>query len=222
MNRVIKHLDWGLIDYEEAWGRQQIIFSETVSKKKEGYPTENHLVFCEHPHVYTLGKRGDSRNMLPDCKQLQANDVRLVYTDRGGDITYHGPGQLVGYPIFDLSNFGIGLKDYVHQIETCIIKLLEKYGIPAETIGGAIGVWLDAGGGNVRKICAVGVRSSRYVTMHGFALNVNTDLSYFNHINPCGFTDKGVTSLEKELKEKQSMASVKTALRKIFEKNFMI
>lgn len=222
MNKTISYIDWGLIDYNLAWEKQEELFAETIRKKNNSEETPNHLVFCEHTHVYTLGKSGDEHNLLLNYIQLQANHAQFVHTNRGGDITYHGPGQLVGYPIFDLANFGIGLKEYIFKMEACIIDLLNFYRIEAGRLDGATGVWLDTGNKNVRKICAIGVRSSRYVTMHGFALNINTDLGYFNHINPCGFVDKGVTSLEKELGEKLDMSSVKSVLKEIFEKKFAI
>jgi len=222
MNKIIKPVDWGLIEYNQAWKEQETIFAETITRKTQELETENYLIFCEHPHVYTLGKSGDEQNLLLNYIQLQANNAQFVHTNRGGDITYHGPGQIVGYPILDLANFGIGLKEYIHRIEACIIELLQQYNIESERMEGATGVWLDTGSKHARKICAIGVRSSRYVTMHGFALNINTDLSYFGHINPCGFTDKGVTSLEKELGEKQDINRVKAALLEIFQKKFSI
>jgi lipoyl(octanoyl) transferase len=222
MNKIIKPVDWGLVEYNQAWKEQESIFAETISRKIQELETENYLIFCEHPHVYTLGKSGDEQNLLLNYIQLQANNAQFVHTNRGGDITYHGPGQIVGYPIFDLANFGIGLKEYINRIEASIIELLQQYNIRSERLEGATGVWLDAGTKQARKICAIGVRSSRYVTMHGFALNINTDLAYFGHINPCGFTDKGVTSLEQELGEKQDMNKVKAALLEIFQKKFSI
>ena len=209
-----KLLDWGLIEYNAAWQKQEALFNNSIERKKNGLSTENYLVFCEHPHVYTLGKSGDEQNMLLNYIQLQAKDAVFVHTNRGGDITYHGPGQLVGYPIFDLENFGIGLKKYIYNIEEAVIQMLSNYGIKGERLDGASGVWLDVGGRTCRKICAIGVRSSKFVTMHGFALNVNTNLEYFNYINPCGFTDKGVTSLEKELGGKVDMEMLKETLRK--------
>jgi lipoyl(octanoyl) transferase len=222
MNKIIKPVDWGLIEYNQAWKEQESIFAETISRKIQELETENYLILCEHPHVYTLGKSGDEQNLLLNYIQLQANNAQFVHTNRGGDITYHGPGQIVGYPIFDLANFGIGLKEYINRIEASIIELLQQYNIRSERLSGATGVWLDTGTKQARKICAIGVRSSRYVTMHGFALNINTDLAYFGHINPCGFTDKGVTSLEQELGEKQDMNKVKAALLEIFQKKFSI
>lgn len=222
MNNTIKLTDWGLIDYNQAWEKQETVFQETIKRKVEGLETENLLVYCEHPHVYTLGKSGDEHNMLLNYIQLQAKDAIFVKTNRGGDITYHGPGQLVGYPIFDLANFGIGLKNYIYHIEESIIKTLAEYNITTTRLEGATGVWLDIDLPTCRKICAIGVRSSRYVTMHGFALNINTDLSYFNHINPCGFVDKGVTSMEKELRAKVNMEELKSKLFKQIQKEFEV
>jgi len=219
---MIHTTDWGLIEYNEAWSKQEEIFKETIRLKNEGKPTENTIIFCEHPHVYTLGKSGDEHNLLLNYIQLQAADAQFVKTNRGGDITYHGPGQIVGYPIFDLANFNIGLKQYIYLIEEAIIKTLSEYGIVSERLEGATGVWLDTGKPTCRKICAIGVRSSRFVTMHGFALNVNINLTYFGHINPCGFIDKGVTSMEKELGKSVSMGAVKEVLTRNFNELFTI
>ena len=221
MNRTIQYLDWGLIEYNEAWTKQETMFSGSIEKKEQNVPTENYLVFCEHPHVYTLGKSGDEQNMLLNYIQLQAKNATFVHSNRGGDITYHGPGQVVGYPIFDLANFNLGLKQYIHNIEEAIIKMLASYNIKSTRLDGATGVWLDVGLSTCRKICAIGVRSSRYVTMHGFALNVNTELEYFNYINPCGFIDKGVTSMEKELGQKLDMEDLKLRLKCSIEEKFL-
>ena len=221
MNRTIQYIDWGLIDYNEAWTKQETMFSGSIEKKEQNVPTENYLVFCEHPHVYTLGKSGDEQNMLLNYIQLQAKNATFVHSNRGGDITYHGPGQVVGYPIFDLANFNLGLKQYIHNIEEAIIKMLASYNIKSTRLDGATGVWLDVGLSTCRKICAIGVRSSRYVTMHGFALNVNTELEYFNYINPCGFIDKGVTSMEKELGQKLDMEDLKLRLKRSIEEKFL-
>jgi len=218
MNKNFIFQDWGLTDYEIAWQRQETLFKKIIENKKAAQPTENYLIFCEHPHVYTLGKSGDYNNMLLNFIQLQAANATFVRTNRGGDITYHGPGQIVGYPIIDLGNFSLGLKQYIFQLERAIIELLALYGILAMRLEGATGVWIDAETANARKICAIGVRSSNFVTMHGFALNVNTDLTYFNHINPCGFTDKGVTSMQKELGQNIDIQKVKNDLKNIFEK----
>lgn len=213
MQHNIDFADWGLVEYNEAWNRQEEFFSATIEDKVQGRETRNLLIFCEHPHVYTLGKSGDEHNLLLNYIQLQAKDAQFVRTNRGGDITYHGPGQLVGYPIFDLANFNMGLKQYVYNIEQAIINTLLKYNIETTRLEGATGVWLDVGKPTCRKICAIGVRSSRFVTMHGFALNVNTLLEYFGYINPCGFIDKGVTSMEKELNKTIDMAILKDELR---------
>jgi lipoyl(octanoyl) transferase len=221
MNRTIQYIDWGLIEYNEAWTKQETMFSGSIEKKEQNVPTENYLVFCEHPHVYTLGKSGDEQNMLLNYIQLQAKNATFVHSNRGGDITYHGPGQVVGYPIFDLANFNLGLKQYIHNIEEAIIKVLASYNIKSTRLDGATGVWLDVGLSTCRKICAIGVRSSRYVTMHGFALNVNTELEYFNYINPCGFIDKGVTSMEKELGQKLDMEDLKLRLKCSIEEKFL-
>lgn len=219
---MIQYIDWGLVEYNEAWAKQETLFNGSIERKLQNLPTDNYLVFCEHPHVYTLGKSGDEHNMLLNYIQLQAKDATFVKTNRGGDITYHGPGQLVGYPIFDLANFNLGLKQYIHNVEEAIINTLALYNIPSTRLEGATGVWLDVGKPTCRKICAIGVRSSRFVTMHGFALNVNTDLSYFGHINPCGFVDKGVTSMEKELGTKVDMEELKANMRKSIEELFVV
>lgn len=209
----IQSIDWGLIEYNEAWQKQEELFQKTIKDKSEGLATENYLIFCEHPHVYTLGKSGDEQNMLLNFIQLQAKNATFVHTNRGGDITYHGPGQIVGYPIFDLDSFHMGLKQYIYNIEEAIIRTLVHYNIKSERLQGATGVWLDVGKPNCRKICAIGVRSSRFVTMHGFALNVNSNLEYFSYINPCGFVDKGVTSVEKELGHSVDIELFKDLLR---------
>lgn len=221
MNKTIHYIDWGLKEYNEAWQEQERLFSATLDLKQQGLPTDNYLVFCEHPHVYTLGKSGDEQNLLLNYIQLQAQHASFVHTNRGGDITYHGPGQLVGYPIFDLANFGIGLRQYIEMMEDAIIEFVGLYGLKGERLNGATGVWLDSTTPRARKICAIGVRSSRYVTMHGFALNISTDLSYFSHINPCGFTDKGVTSLALETGLTIDFEIVKQQLRQLIEKKFL-
>ena len=220
MNNKIETIDWGLIEYNMAWEKQEALFNATIDLKMKNEPTNNSLIFCEHPHVYTLGKSGDEHNMLLNYIQLQAKDATFVKSNRGGDITYHGPGQVVGYPIFDLANFNLGLKQYIHKIEEAIINTLALYAIPTTRLEAATGVWLDVGKPTCRKICAIGVRSSRFVTMHGFALNVNTQLEYFSHINPCGFIDKGVTSMQKELGAEVDMKKLKATLRKSIEEQF--
>lgn len=223
MRYNIKYEDVGLKDYKETWDYQEIIFQRLVDRKKislatghnNADPVNGTLIFVEHPHVYTLGKSGSQENLLLDYIQLQAKDASFYRIDRGGDITYHGPGQLVGYPIFDLEIIGISLKDYIHRLEESVILTLSEYGIRGERLNGATGVWLDPDiQGKSRKICAIGVRASRYITMHGFAFNVNTNLDYFNYINPCGFTDKGVTSVSKELGKTEDLRKVKEIMKK--------
>lgn len=221
--------DIGLKDYKETWDYQAAIFAKLVDSKKLQIPGDKAdsstipgtLIFVEHPHVYTLGKSGSENNLLLDSIQLRAKDAAFYKIDRGGDITYHGPGQLVGYPIFDLDAIKIGLKDYIFRLEESIIKTVQEYGIQASRLNGGTGVWLDPEiPGRARKICAIGVKASKYVTMHGFAFNVNTNLAYFNNINPCGFTDKGVTSLQKELGAPQDFDSVKRCVKKNLQKVF--
>ncbi|HPB26221.1 MAG TPA: lipoyl(octanoyl) transferase LipB [Bacteroidales bacterium] len=224
MTKVI-YRDLGLIDYKEAWDYQENLFNKIIGSKTGKLTAEeseqnNYLLFCEHPHVYTLGKSGSEKNLLIDYIQLQAKNAVFYKTNRGGDITYHGPGQIVGYPILDLEKFKLGVKTYIHSLEESIIRTLSHYGISAERLAGATGVWLDTETPKVRKICAIGVRTSLYVSMHGFAFNVNTDLNYFNYINPCGFTDKAVTSLSKELKTPVNIEEVKKVLLEKIEEVF--
>ena len=208
--------NWGIVEYQQAWDRQMVLFDTIINQKIANQTTTSCLVFCEHPHVYTLGKSGHSENML-----YNPYNVPLVRTNRGGDITYHGPGQIVGYPIFDLDTFHLGLKDYIYKVEEAVILTLAHYGITATRLEHATGVWLDVESTTrCRKICAIGVKSSRFVTMHGFALNVNTDLTYFKNINPCGFTDKGVTSMEQELGRKLDLLEVESVLTKFFKQLF--
>ena len=209
-----RHLaaDWGFISYDQSWKRQTEKFDALIAAKLAGLPYQNEVIFCEHPHVYTLGRSGKENNMLLGEAQLKAINATLYHIDRGGDITYHGPGQLVCYPILNLEDFKLGLKEYIHLLEEAIIWVCRQYGITAGRVEKATGVWLDADTSKARKICAIGVRSSRYVTMHGLALNVNTDLRYFSYINPCGFIDKGVTSLQKELGYEIPMEEVKEKL----------
>lgn len=208
--------DWGTIDYEEALKRQEKLFNAAIANKQLGIPVENELILCEHPSVYTLGKNGHSENML-----FNPHQIPLIRTNRGGDITYHGPGQIVGYPIFDLEKLHLGLKSYIYNVEKSIIEVLAEYGITATRLAGATGVWID--GGNLaksRKICAIGIRCSHFVTMHGFALNVNTDLNHFKNINPCGFTDKGVTSMQQELGTELPISEIRQAVFASFLSNF--
>jgi lipoyl(octanoyl) transferase len=216
--------DLGTIDYQEAWDYQEERFKALVEfkrSKEEGERPGQFLLFCEHPHVYTLGKSGDEHNLLIKEDFLKKIHATYYKTNRGGDITYHGPGQLVGYPIVDLEYLRIGLKEYISLLENSIMELLGGYGIVATRMEGATGVWLDADHPvKARKICAIGVRSGRHVTMHGFALNVNTNLDYFTYINPCGFETKGVTSMEKELGGTQDMEEIKSRLRDILMQGF--
>jgi lipoyl(octanoyl) transferase len=225
----VKYEDIGLKDYKETWDYQEKIFQKLVDNKKRGNevktgtvePVHGTLIFVEHPHVYTLGKSGSENNLLLNYIQLQAREAAFYRIDRGGDITYHGPGQIVGYPIFDLEAIKISLKEYIHLLEEVVIRTIAGNGLTGSRLEGATGVWLDPDTeGKTRKICAIGVRASRYITMHGFAFNVNTDLDYFNYINPCGFTDKGVTSLEKELGEKQDFEKIKKTVRENMKKVF--
>lgn len=234
MSYNVLYQDIGVRDYKDTWDLQERIFRKLIDNKlhihqsnsREEKPDSGTLIFVEHPHVYTLGKSGSENNLLIDHIQLQAKDAKFYKTDRGGDITYHGPGQIVGYPIFDLEKIKISLKEYIYRLEEAVISTISGFGISGSRLEGATGVWLDSDmKGKARKICAIGVRASKYITMHGFAFNVNTDLTYFNYINPCGFTDKGVTSLEMELGEKQDFEDVKLVvknnLQKIFDLNWI-
>ncbi len=204
--------DWGLIPYEQAWGRQAGYFEALLLAKQAGQGYVNRIIFCEHPHVYTLGRSGKEGNMLLSEEQLRRIGATYYHIDRGGDITYHGPGQQVCYPILNLEDFGLGLKEYVHLLEEAAICVCASYGIEAGRVDKATGVWLEGDTPRARKICAIGVRSSHFVTMHGLALNVNTDLRYFSYIHPCGFVDKGVTSLQKELGREVPMEEVRWLL----------
>lgn len=219
LNKSISVKNLGLIDYQEAWDYQEKLFNEVVTTKlsnrdipvEEQVETPNYLLFCEHPHVYTLGKSGKKENLLLDEVGLEEKEAAYYKINRGGDITYHGPGQLVCYPILDLDNFFEDIHKYLRFLEQAVIDTLGDYGIRAGRIDGLTGVWLDfdnTANGNPRKICAMGVRSSRWVTMHGLALNVNTNLDYFSNIIPCGIDDKAVTSMEKELGAPLKMAEV--------------
>ncbi|WP_301915793.1 lipoyl(octanoyl) transferase LipB [Phocaeicola coprophilus] len=209
--------NWGVISYPEAWQRQIELFDELVNAKQEGRPYVNRIVFCQHPHVYTLGRHGKAANMLLSEEQLERIGASLFHIDRGGDITYHGPGQLVCYPILNLEDFQLGLKEYLHLLEEAVIRVCASYGIEAGRVDGATGVWLETGTPRERKICAMGVRSSHFVTMHGLALNVNTDLRYFSYIHPCGFIDKGVTSIARETGHEISVEEVTERLQQELE-----
>lgn len=209
MNKAIKFQDLGLKDYKETWEFQEVLFKKIVDLKvknrreQTAFSTPNHLLFVSHPHVYTLGKSGDLSNLLISNQEMEAKGVHFYKINRGGDITYHGPGQIVGYPILDLENFFTDIHKYLRLLEETIILTLADYGISASRSKGQTGVWLEAGTPLARKICALGVRASRWVTMHGFALNVNTNLGYFDHIIPCGIRGKAVTSMQAELKLKR-------------------
>ena len=204
--------DWKHIPYSEAWERQTELFNSIIKARSEGQPYENRIIFCTHPHVYSIGKHGKQENMLISDDMLSRIGAEVFRIDRGGDITYHGPGQQVCYPILCLEDFKLGLKGYLHQLEEAVIRTCSHYGIKSGRVDGATGVWIDIGTPRERKICAMGVRSSHFVTMHGLALNVNTDLGYFDYINPCGFTNKGVTSIEKETGVQVSMDEVRQIL----------
>lgn len=223
MNKNITFEDLGLIEYQEAWDYQTKIFEKTIAVKSvnrkkqdqglEVETTKNHLIFCEHPHVYTLGKSGKESHLLMNSTQLEENNISYHKINRGGDITYHGPGQIVGYPIFDLDNFFTDIHKYLRFIEEAVILTLEEYGIKSGRIDGLTGVWLDIDDPiKSRKICALGVKCSRWVTMHGFAFNVNTDLSLFKNIVPCGIDDKAVTSMQNELGKEIDITEVKKKL----------
>ena len=225
MNKQVLFKDLGLMDYKACWNFQETLFNETIAQKianrnlepEQQVETKNHLLFVEHPHVYTLGKSGDASHLLINDNQLQEKQATYYKINRGGDITYHGPGQLVGYPILDLDHFFTDIHKYLRLLEETIILTLDEYGIKAGRSKGETGVWLDED--NVfkaRKICAMGVRCSRWVTMHGWGFNVNSDLNYFSNIVPCGIQDKAVTSLNKELGHDVDMNEIKEKLKKHF------
>lgn len=222
MKKIKYHCLSELSSYKPTWDLQEKLQKEIIEDKIAKRNTfDGHLIFCQHPHVYTLGRFGNENNMLLDYMKLQAKNAEFYHIDRGGDITYHGPGQLVGYPIFNLENFDIGVKEYIFKIEESIISLLREYNVYGERLEGATGVWLDTDKkGKTRKICAIGVKVNRGVSMHGFAFNINTDLSYFNHINPCGFTDKAVTSMQKELQKELDFELVSKQLLENMKKIF--
>jgi len=215
----------GLVDYKEAWELQKNFFSENFeikTGKKEG-ETSNHLFLLEHPHVYTLGNSGDKNNLLLSEELLKLKKASFYKVERGGDITYHGPGQLVGYPVFDLDKLNLPIKDFVFNIEEVLIRTVAHYGIVAERLKGATGVWLDSDNPHkARKIAAIGMKISKKISMHGFALNVNTNLDYFGYIIPCGLQDKGVTSIQKELGKTTPMEETEAVLIETFEKIFGI
>ena len=219
MNKKVSFKDLGLIDYKQCWDFQEELFAEILAvkstnrKENKTVSTKNHLLFCEHPHVYTLGKSGDEKHLLVNEDYLKSRGATFHKINRGGDITYHGPGQLVGYPILDLDNFFTDIHKYLRFLEEAVILTLREYGLESERSPGETGVWFDVGTPKARKICALGVKSSRWVTMHGFAFNINSDLSYFGNIIPCGITDKSVTSLQKELGKEMDMEEVKNKVK---------
>jgi len=227
-NKQVTLQDWGLIDYKQAWDKQEALFADTVNLKidirnrhavmegdeyEEDTLTPNYLIFCEHPHVYTLGKSGKPEHLLLDEQGLKEKQASYYLINRGGDITYHGPGQIVCYPILDLDNFFTDIHLYLRTLEEAVILTLADYGLTAGRYPGYTGVWFDADNENARKICALGVRCSRWVTMHGLAFNVNPDLDYFNNIVPCGIDDKAVTSMQKELGREVDINEVKKNLQ---------
>jgi lipoyl(octanoyl) transferase len=219
MNKDVEFIDWGLLDYQTAWDKQNAVFEGIVALKTQNrtnstaITTPNYLIFCQHPHVYTLGKSGKPENLLLDEQSLLDKEATYYKINRGGDITYHGPGQIVGYPILDLDNFFTDIHLYLRTLEEAVILTLKDYNIEAGRYPGYTGVWLDADNEKARKICALGVRCSRWVTMHGFAFNVNTDLDYFKNIVPCGIDDKDVTSMKRELGYELDMTEVSTKLK---------
>src|SRR5690606_24654977 len=217
-NKSVYFEDWGLMDYQDAWDKQEEILAEIVQIKTKNRSssspkaTPNYIIFVEHPHVYTLGKSGKQENLLLNTEGLKEKKAAFYKINRGGDITYHGPGQLVGYPILDLENFFTDIHLYLRTLEEAVILTLAEYGLKGMRYPGFTGVWLDADNEKARKICAMGVRCSRWVTMHGFAFNINTDLDYFNNIIPCGIDDKAVTSLKLETGKTLDMGEVKQKL----------
>ncbi|MFN7261652.1 MAG: lipoyl(octanoyl) transferase LipB [Cyclobacteriaceae bacterium] len=221
INTNTQFIDLGLIDYQQAWDYQTDLFNKNLEIKKQNRDlpsneqriTNNHLIFCEHPHVYTLGKSGDEKNLLIKKEDLHTIQASYYAINRGGDITYHGPGQLVVYPVIDLENFFTDIHQYMRLLEEAVIQTLQEFQISAGRIKGLTGVWIDFENGAPRKICALGVKTSRWVTMHGLAFNVNTDLNYFNHIVPCGIDDKAVTSLQKKMGARLPMEQVKSILK---------
>ncbi len=220
-NKSVSFRDLGSVDYKKAWDYQEELFQGVIDQKlhNRAHPessrsTPNYLLFCEHPHVYTLGKSGSENNLLANMLELQNKQATFYKINRGGDITYHGPGQIVGYPILDLDNFSPDIHQYVHLLEEAIIQTIAEYGLKGNRLKGASGVWLEPDiPAKARKICAIGIRSSRWVTMHGFAFNVHTDLGYFDLINPCGFTDKKATSMHTELGKTIDMGAIKSRLK---------
>lgn len=221
LNKNTQFIDLGLIDYKQAWDYQTELFNKILAIKAENrslanneqQTTNNYLIFCEHPHVYTLGKSGDEKNLLVKKEDLHSIDATYYPINRGGDITYHGPGQIVVYPILDLENFFTDIHQYMRLLEEAVILTLKDFNVVSGRVKGLTGVWLDGDNERARKICALGVKMSRWVSLHGLAFNVNADLNYFKHIVPCGIDDKEVTSLEKELGKIQDIEKVKLVLK---------
>jgi lipoyl(octanoyl) transferase len=235
INKKTKFINLGLIDYKQAWDYQTNLFEKILAAKIQNRvltpetqsPTDNYLLFCEHPHVYTLGKSGKESNLLIKPDDLHSIHATYYHINRGGDITYHGPGQIVGYPVIDLENFFTDIHKYMRLMEEAVIQTLAEFDVKTGRISGLTGVWVDPDDETTtRKICALGVKTSRWVTMHGFALNVNTDLGYFNHIVPCGIADKAVTSLQKEVGHQVDFAAVqeilKSKIAEVFEMNWIV
>lgn len=219
MQPLVYFRDLGLIDYKEAWDFQETIFNNTIQEKiqirngDDSLQTKNYLLFCEHPHVFTLGKSGSESNLLLNELELEQEEATFYKINRGGDITYHGPGQLVAYPIFDLDHFFTDIHKYMRFLEEAVIQTLADFGIISGRVEGLTGVWIDGDTSKARKICALGVKSSRWVTMHGIGFNVNSDLNYFTHIIPCGIDDKAVTSMQQELGRKLDLQEVSSVLK---------
>ena len=230
MSRIgVYFMDLGLIEYQKCWDFQTKLFNETVQQKIQNRKTpekttntKNHLIFCEHPHVYTLGKSGNERNLLINQKEQEAKKVTFFKTNRGGDITYHGPGQLVVYPILDLDYFFSDIHKYLRFLEESVIMTLKDYGLTGKRLDGLTGVWITNKNGIDRKICAIGVKSSRWVTMHGIGFNINSDLSYFKNIIPCGIEDKSITSLQRELGRIVDMIELKNRFKNNISNIFKI
>lgn len=216
---MINFVDWKKIAYSEALDRQTNLFNSKVAQKLNGKENIGQdFILCEHNNVYTLGKHGKDSNLLVNDEFLKQINAEVYHINRGGDITYHGPGQITGYPSLDLDSMGLGIRDYIHTLEQMVINLMKDYDVECERLQGATGVWIDAHTKKARKICAIGVKVSRGITMHGFAFNVNTDLNYFSYINPCGFVDKGVTSMQKELHQAVDIERIKHELYNHFIK----
>lgn len=216
---MINFVDWKKIAYSEALDRQTNLFNSKVAQKLNGEENiSQDFILCEHNNVYTLGKHGKDSNLLVNDEFLKQINAEVYHINRGGDITYHGQGQITGYPSLDLESMGLGIRDYIHTLEQMVINLMKDYDVECERLQGATGVWIEAHTKKARKICAIGVKVSRGITMHGFAFNVNTDLNYFSYINPCGFVDKGVTSMQKELHQAVDIERIKHELYNHFIK----